>query len=269
MNEKIIDAKNYVVDAWENAPWVRAAGLLSLTVGGLVFLNSQLPNELAIDITNPEIKKSAPTVFVVLYFFLVSIFSGDRLRFEKRLRLLEQSFKYDNRGTLYNGGEPNIAFRITTFKAIIEGISADVGADKLSDILVSTGRVSGVDFANNLEVIYNKDVAQKKAKKSWNDLTLAHKLDQWAEYDSSTGWGILACTIKSDNVKVVINHLHGLFEGEGGLMFGCFLAGYCETIIGSTIKAHEGGKFDEYTGCKLLNANQSDKYTLELEFALT
>jgi len=268
VSDYILDAKYYILDAWENAPWIRAAGILGVTIGGLAFLNSKLPSEIAVDITNSEIKKSAPTVIIVLYFFLVSIFSGDRLRFEKKLRLLEQNFKYDNRGTLYNGGEPNIAFRLTTFKGILEGVSTNVDAEDLSEALISTGKVAAVNFANNIEEIYNCDVAQKKAKREWSKLKLADKFNQWADYDSSTGWGIVACTTKKNNVKVVINHLHGMFEGEGGRLFGHFLAGYCETIISLTIESHEGGKYHEYTGGKLLNINQSDKYTLELNYAL-
>lgn len=271
MNESIREIKNFFIETWAEAPWIRAAGIIGSTLAGLVFLNSALPQGVAIefDTLETEVYQAMLTSLLVLYFFLVSVFSGDRLRFEKRLRSLEQSFRYDNRGTLYNGKEPNIAFRIATFKGMLESISGVIGADELSRVLTNTGRLAGTDFARSLKDIYNSDIASKKAKLDWDELSLSEKLDQWAEYDSSTGWGILACKVHNDSVKVVINHLQGLFDGNGGLMFGYFLAGYSETIITYIIDTHKGGKFNEYSKAALIKANQSDKYTLELSYQLS
>jgi hypothetical protein len=271
MNETLREVKNFFTETWAEAPWIRAAGIIGSTVAGLVFLNSALPEGIAIEFESldSDVYQLILTSVLVLYFFLVSVFSGDRLRFEKRLRSLEQSFKYDNRGTLYNGKEPNIAFRIATFKGMLEGVSGVIGADKLSEVLTNTGRLASTDFARSLKGIYNSDIATKKAKLDWSELSLSEKLDQWAEYDSSTGWGILACKVQNDSVKVVINHLQGLFDGNGGLMFGYFLAGYSETIISHIIDTHEGGKFNEYSKAVLIKANQSDKYTLELSYQLS
>lgn len=270
MNEKLREVKNFAYNTWIEAPWIRAAGILGTTTAGLIFLNAMLPQEIAVDLKKLDSGTSQIllTSILVLYFFLVSVFSGDRLRFEQKLRALEQSFRYDNRGTLYNGGEPNIAFRIATFKGILEGMSGIIGVDKLAETLANTGRVASNDFARSLKDIYNSDVATRKAKTTWEELSLNEKLDQWAEYDSSTGWGILACNVNGDNVKVVINHLQELFYGNGGLMFGHFLAGYAETIISLVVNSHSGGKFNEYSKAVLIKTNQSDKYTLELEYQL-
>ena len=185
------------------------------------------------------------------------------------MRALEQNYKYDNRGTLYNGSEPNIAFRIQTFKSMLSGLAMYLDKTNVPEILAKIGKNASRDFADNLHNIYDEDVASRKAKSEWSDLKLADKLDQWADYDSSTGWGIVACDLKKDgSIKVVINHLKGLFEGEDSVYFGYFLAGYSETIISKLVDAHSGGKYDEYTSCELLSTVFSDKYTLELGYRL-
>lgn len=270
MNEKMRKIKNYINNTWSEAPWIRAAGIIGSTAAGLIFLNSMLPKGIAVELSSldGDVSQILLISILILYFFLVSVFSGDRLRFEKKLRALEQNFKYDNRGTLYNGKEPNIAFRIATFKGMLEGISGVIGDDKLSETLTNTGRLASNDFARSVKTIYDTDVATRKAKSSWDELALSEKLEQWAEYDSATGWGILACKIQGDSVKVVINHLQDLFDGNGGLMFGHFLAGYSETIISYIVNSHSGGRFNEYCKAELLKTNQSDKYTLELEYQL-
>jgi len=270
MNERIRGIKNLMYHTWVDSPWIRAAGILGTTAAGLVFLNTTLPSEIAVNLKalDSSVNQILFTSVLILYFFLVSVFSGDRLRFERKLRALEQSFKYDNRGTLYNGREPNIAFRIATFKGILEGICGAIGASKLAEALTNTGRLAGNDFARSLKDIYDGDVASRKAKSSWGELSLNEKLSQWAEYDSATGWGILASSVRGDSVKVVVNHLQDLFDGNGGLMFGYFLGGYSETIISFIVNNHTGGKFNDYSKAELIDTNQSDKYTLELEFIL-
>lgn len=268
MGDKLKLIKAYLKCAWEDSPWIRAAGVLGGAVAGLAFLNINLPSELMIDLKDSNIGQLIMTGLLLIYFFLAAVFSGDRLRFEKKLRALEQNFKYDNRGTLYNGSEPNIAFRIATFKGMLNGISSAMGVDELANVLIGIGRKASLDFADRLAQIYNSDIAMRKSSTTWDELTFSQKLNQWAEYDSSTGWGILACEIKNDQVKVVVNHLQGLVEGEDGLLFSNFLAGYSETIIGKIISMHDGGKYDEHTSATLLNALQSDRYTVVLEYKL-
>lgn len=265
-----IQKMQQIIAAWEDIPWFRAVTIIGTTIGGLIFLNTSLPEEISIDLSalDPTINRGLLVFILVLYFFLVSIFSGDRLRFEKKLRELEQNFKYDNRGTLYNGTEPNIAFRIETFKGMLDGLSNSIGTTEFAKLITETGRHAGEDFSKSLKKIYDLDVASKKATSSWDELNLKEKFNQWAEYDSATGWGILACTMKGEKVKVIINHLTGLFDDNGGLMFGHFVGGYSETIIKSIISGHVGGKFTDFNNAVLTKTHQSDKYTLELEFDL-
>lgn len=258
--------KTNILDAWEDTPWIRAGGVIGFTFAGLVFLNQNLPDEIALNITDGTIKDFVLVSVVVLYFFLVAIFSGDRLRFEKKLRLMGQSFKYDKRGTLYNGGEPNIAFRIATFKGILQQLTTDLGDAKVYNSFISAGREASKDFSCCLENIYNTDISTLKR---WEDLPITEKLNHWADYDSATGWGIITCNVSKANVNVVINHLQGLFDGPGGIIFCHFLAGYCETIVGHIVGQHRTGKYQDISGCELVAMSRGDKYSLTLEYKLT
>lgn len=270
MKEQILALKDSLQRAWNDSPWARAVGVMGGTISGLLLLNSSLPGELALDLTAlaPKYGQLTLAVLAILFFFLVSVFSGDRLMFEKKLRALEQSFNYDKRGTLYNGREPNIAFRIATFKGMLEGIADVVGVDQLEEALTETGRRAAVDFSKSISAIYSGDVASKRVGYSWSELSLEAKLDAWAEYDSATGWGILTCDSSGESVRVVINHLKGLFEGPGGLMFGHFLAGYAETVISQIVCEHRVGKYCDCGGVQLTSTTQLDRYSVELSYSL-
>lgn len=278
MRDKLIQLYIYLKDSWEDIPWIRAAGFIALTSVGLSALGEALPHHLStfaesVQETYPGYILSG---IVVLYFYLVSVFSGDKLRLEKQLRRLEQNFRYDNRGTLYNGGQPNIAFRIATFRAMLEGISENIDKDAFSKSLLKTGKMAGGDFANNLRVIYDRDVAETKSKLSWDELNFQQQLEQWAEYDSSTGWGILSCSQKKsqqeDEVIVKIEHLRGLFDGDVGILFSFFLGGYSETIISHILASYKNKKhtkYSEYNCAELLDEPaRVGESSIELRFRL-
>lgn len=260
--------RRFYETVWSETPWLKSAGIVGAAGTGLAYLNTQLPKDISVDFATPGLAQIALVGIVLLYFFLVAVFSGDRLRFERKLRKLEQSYRYDNRGTLYNGTQPNIAFRVTTFKGILGGIAGAIGEDELQRALTNTGRLASHDFATNLPSIYNQDVAAKGGGEKWDDLSFAQKVHKWAEYDSATGWGILTGKVDSPKVKVSITHLQGLFQDTGGLMFAYFLAGYCETVLTEIVKGHANGKFDEYTRAELLETNTKSNRTVEIEFVL-
>jgi hypothetical protein len=52
----------------------------------------------------------------------------------------------------------------------------------------------------------------------------------WADYDSSTGWGLVEAHEKPRSADIVVKH-STLFKGAGGKYFAHFLAGYCETVV--------------------------------------
>jgi len=262
----------WIKSYWDSSPWIESVVVLWFPITGALFLNSKLPAAITVDISamDSQLKLLSYLILLIIYFFLVAIFSEKNLRFERKLRSWGQSFRYDNRGTLYNGQEPNIAFRVETFKRILEGIGGVTESALLTDALIDTGRKAGEDFAENLKSIYASELAQQKGNVAWDDLPLERKLNQWAEYDSSTGWGMLSCKLMKDlKVKVSITHLQGLFKGPGGLMFGNILGGYCETVISRIVTEH-GGKFTDCTQVKFnadaANSDLGERYTLELIF---
>ena len=255
-----------IKDEWDEFPTIKAAVIVAAGCAGLLTLNEKLPSNLAIPV-NETTKLIILPIIIVSWAILVAIFSSDRLRFEKKLRLLEQNYRYDRRGTLYNGSQPNIAFRIETFKNILACIQNGIQED-ISNILANAGKKAGKDFANNLERIYNEDVARKRAKKPWSQLTLAEKLEQWADYDSATGWGILSVKLTDKTVDVFVTHYKELLSGEGGALFAHFLGGYCEAVIGFLVNSHSHGRYQEYDSAFIDQHNRKGAYTVEFKYYL-
>lgn len=254
---------------WGEAPWVRAAGFVSLASAALVFLNVRLPSDLSIDFSNPQVGPLLVAIVASVYFFLVAVLSGDQTRLQKKLRDQEQSYRYDKRGTLYNGTEPNIAFRVATFKGILEGIARDVGDDEVARAMTNTGRQSAKNFATNLPAIYQNDLARYKNFKPWNELTFEEKLEKWSDYDSATGWGIVAPRLKNGHIKVSVTHFRKLYEGHGGTLFGGYLAGYSETVLSHILDGHVNGKYGEFTKAKIKETVTKDDNIVEFVYELS
>ena len=206
--------KKFYESVWSEAPWVRAAGFVGAASGGLIYLNQHLPADVKVQTSEQSVVAILVAVVVTIYFFLVAVLFGDQLRLQKKLRALEQSFRYDKRGTLYNGSEPNIAFRIATFKGILAGIGTEVGSEELSAALVEAGRVSAKDFAANLPDIFDRDIRSNKGGSSWSSLSFDQKLLEWSDYDSATGWGIFAARPVNGHIKVDVTHFRSLFAGS-------------------------------------------------------
>lgn len=228
-------------------PWLRAVGPVVSIMGISVVLVANIPTDINSITETIYFWPSIFVFFTFLYLFLTTVYANDRLRTERRLRQVEEGFNYDSRGTLWNGGEPNIAFRITTFKGILAGLNSNLKAENLSSAMTEAGKAAAEDFATSFDSIYDADIRSKKGGASWSDLRLHQKLHEWAEYDSSTGWGILSVTVEGDEIKVEIIHLNGLYEGEGGQIFGHFIAGYCETVVANIIRSQNSGKFSNFT----------------------
>lgn len=240
---------------WSEASWLRAGGYTGAAAAGIFFANSRVPSEVAIDLTRADVQIGVVFAVVAGYFFLVAILSSEQLRLVKKLRQAEQGFKYDKRGTLYNGHEPNISFRIVTFKGILEGVSSLIPKREVEAALVDTGRLASVDFAENLPTIYNADVRGSSSGSSWDRLSFDEKVHQWTDYDSATGWGVMTARLNDDSAVVSVAHLRRLFTGEGGTLFGFFLAGYAETVMSKLISKHKKGKYSDYSRVKLVSVN--------------
>ncbi len=249
--KKIKAIAEFLPEFIESVPWIKAATFLGLTILGVELLNHELPDAIKINTSDENFKRWFLPIIVSIYFLLVSLFSIEKLKFQTKLRSLEQNFKYNKEGTLFNGGQPNIAFRVTTLNALFNGLAEAFDKKELKDKLREIGGNASLSFANDLGKIYNNDVAKKKEGLIWNDLSLKERLDQWALYDSSTGWGLVRCEVDDSSVTVKITHLDDLFKGGGGLMFGEFLCGYIHTILSKIIHDYNVGKYADFTKSEL------------------
>jgi hypothetical protein len=258
----------------EFAPWISSALFVSAVVVGFYVLYEYLPDEFKKNIS-PAAGSTILWIVAILYLFQVAGTYRLLLQSEKRLRQLEEAFRYDKRGTLYNGREPNIAFRIATFRAMLEGLATNVGQAQLQKALTEVGREAASDFAAKLENIYNRNVSTHIAAPQWNELSFEQKIDAWADYDSATGWGIVTANIpkNTDKVTVTVTHLRGLFEGPEGLHFAWFLAGYCETVLTKVLDRHNAGpapgRYHTFTrGATLESATQKSPEIVEFTLRL-
>lgn len=253
----------------EFAPWITSATFVSTLVVGFFVLYKLLPDSLQ------ELSTNAATVlWIIAILYLLQVAGAYRflLQGEKKLREREEAFRYDKRGTLYNGSEPNIAFRIATFKAMLEGLSNKVGQAQLQGALTAVGQTAASDFAAKLETIYNRNVSTGMGARHWDELTCEQKIDAWTDYDSATGWGIVTAATprNSDRVSVTVTHLRGLYAGPEGLHFAWFLAGYCETVLTKILEQHNGGpapgRFATFNRAKLEGAVQKSPEIVEFSY---
>lgn len=215
--------------------------------------------------------------FISMYFLLASFLSSELALRERRLRERQQAFTYDNRGTLLNYGEPNIAFRIATFKGMLGGI-VDFGVTEktLIEALTKSGQTAAVDFAEKLPTIYETDVRAVAAREPWAGLSFQRKLNEWAEYDSSTGWGIVTIKHRADNdsVEVSFTHFEGLFSDPYAEFFPSFLQGYCQTVLAEILSQHNGkqgssqGKISSYGSVQYISTEKSGPYNVSLVFSI-
>lgn len=226
-----------------DVPWLRAVGPVFSLLGIFVVVNANIPDSALSPSDFPNFWPGIFVFFSFLYLLLVAVYANDRLRTERQLRQVEEGFSYDSRGTLWNGGEPNIAFRIKTFKGVLAGLNGALKKADLSKAMTAAGKEAAEDFATSFGAIYESDIRSKKGGSPWSELPINQKLEKWAEYDSSTGWGILSASADGDEITVEVVHLNGLYEGEGGQIFGHFIAGYCKTVVSALIASHESGAF--------------------------
>jgi uncharacterized membrane protein len=225
----------------EFAPWISSALFVSAVVVGFYILYEYLPDEFKV--ATPAARSTILWIVAILYLFQVAGTYRILLQGEKKLRQLEEAFRYDKRGTLYNGSEPNIAFRIVTFRGMLGGLANKLGTAELQNVLTEVGQKAASDFAVNLENIYNLNVPTRIAAPHWAELSCEQKIDAWADYDSATGWGIVTAAVprNTDRVTVTVTHLRGLFDRPEGLHFAWFLAGYCETVLTKILEGHNRG----------------------------
>lgn len=183
---------------------------------------------------------------LILFLYVVARISSTRAKTAERRW-------HQMTGVLFHGDQPNISFRVETFKSMLGSLEAWIGADALQEALLEAGREASTNFGSEFPGIYDIDVRPFKRGKTWTQLSLAKKLSAWSEYDSATGWGSIDADLRGRTVTVAITHNRGLFDDDTGNSFGYFLAGYCQSVLSAIIKDHEEVNFRKYTAAEISN----------------
>jgi hypothetical protein len=166
----------------------------------------------------------AAYIVIILFLSLLAV----EYRSKRQSGPLGKSFEYDKEGVLWHGGEKAIAFRVVTFLALLERIGAQAVTSS-DDAFLDAGRSAGQDFGQQFGAqIYPAEL--QKGGTPFRELSRSQRLKLWAEYDSSTGWGLLEAHEKPRSADIVVKH-STLFKGVGGKYFAYFLVGYCETVV--------------------------------------
>lgn len=266
MIEKI---KLFYRQVWAESPWFSAIGYVIGPITALYFIWGQLPSDMRFEI-DPMRVPYALLGITIIYLLIVSALLGARVRSERSFRERERAFRYDNRGTLYNISEPNMAFHVDTFTSLLTGLSRELGEDEMRNALIIVGYESCEGFASRFKDIYDADVVSGKHHFRWESLSYRQKLEEWAEYESRGGWGIFTASEYESGIKVSLTHYKGLFRGEGGLLFGYYLAGYCQRLLDALITTHNekrtSGRYSDYDGVEILEIDGDEEFVVRLRY---
>lgn len=246
-------------------PWFRSAAITAPLAGAIFFLIDKLPANRQINLSDANIYVILTCSIIFLYLLLVAVLFKAKLLTERQLRAAEDSFRYDNRGTLFHGTQPAIAFRVITFRSMLEGLEV-ANPSAFRDALFEAGLDAAKDFAQHLPELYDLNVHRLRGGYRWMDLSFPEKLQKWTDYDSATGWGIIAAHIDGKNISITVTHYNGLFDPPP--LFASFLAGYCKTVIQTVLSAEKGA----YRGFRSVDFNEikNDQLeTVKIIYALT
>ena len=144
-------------------------------------------------------------------------------------------FTYDGNGVLWHGNECNIALRDVTFLKLLNDISKEIPDEKdKKKIFLNAGCDMGRGFGRQFKSqIYPKEIMKKDIP--FNQLPKNERLRLWAEYDSSTGWGLISEIDIGRSLYVTAKH-PTLFDAEtGGECFSYIMAGYAESFVNEII----------------------------------
>jgi hypothetical protein len=170
----------------------------------------------------------AVTLFVFTFFFLLAIVGIWQLRsFSSRAGLFVEAD-----GALKRGSETELSLRVATFRSIIESLSVETSREALNHRFFDVGKQAGRSFAGRIEQIHD---ALERTGLAWKDMGDGRRLTWWAEYDRSSGLGLISTVARANQILVEIKHeeLFGSADGRtrAGEAIAYLLAGYCETVI--------------------------------------
>jgi hypothetical protein len=246
---------------------IAVAAPFATAVTGLFWINEKLPVQIAFKVPDVVSGTYFVTVCIIATFLVgLTMVSAYVIQDMHLSREREQSFNYDKHGTLFNGDVPNVAFRVSTVKTLFGELARALGPDKSAEVVGTAGRAVGKDFAKDLSAIMDRDVL---VRARWDELSFNSKLDEWALYDSATGWGLVSARLTArDKVVVRISHFRHLFEGDGGEAFTYFLSGYCEAVVSAIVEGHREGVLEDYKCAVITHTRRIEDDLVEFNFDL-
>jgi len=254
--------------------WLDGVLFVSTVVAFLWLLYEFMPDDLKIQM-DTRYRLAIFLLFAIMFLFVMVVTYRSLFYAERDRRELEESFHYA-RDVLYNGTEPNIAFRIVTFKNMLGGMASKIGKNVIQSTLNDVGRTAAADFASHLPEIYDQNVSLRGlGKKRWQALSFEEQINAWANYDTRTGWGAIKLNRevidRQGQIAIKIDHPQNLFDGDAGLYFAHFLAGYCETVLTTLLvelnKHPEiAGKYRNFSRAELVNMTPRDGEVVEFTY---
>jgi predicted hydrocarbon binding protein len=184
-----------------------------------------------------EVSSYLPTIYASAEEYLPKTpapASPERSESSEELRKTKTVFEYNpDRGIMINmeDHQRNVSFRSDTLINMMGGIFEKVvvtsGQEYAEETFFSSGYVSGKNFADKINVLWDTGYSEEELKK---------KLAKWCEFDSSVGWGKFSIDVDFDEGEdgsigtLSINEAI-LVDMRGKRKVCSFIKGYCTGVI--------------------------------------
>ena len=119
--------------------------------------------------------------------------------------------------------------RVATFRSIMKFLSIETDKEALNNRFFEVGKQAGRSFASRIEQIHD---ARERTGLAWKDLADGRRLTWWAEYDRSSGLGLISTVARSNQVLVQIKHEELFGNADGRTRAGEVIA----YLLGGTVK---------------------------------
>lgn len=175
----------------------------------------------------------ALALFVFAFLLFLSVVGIWQLQnFSSRAGLFVETH-----GALKRGSETELSLRVATFRSIIEALGVEMPREALNNRFFEVGKQAGRSFASKIEEIHD---ATERTGLAWKDLSVSRRLTWWAEYDRSSGLGLISTVSRPGQILVQITHENLFNSADGkaraGEAIAYLLGGYCETVINGILR---------------------------------
>jgi hypothetical protein len=172
-------------------------------------------------------------LFVFAFLFLLSVVGIWQLQnFSARAGLFVETH-----GALKRGAETELSLRVATFRSIIEALAVETSREALNNRFFEVGKQAGRSFASKIEEIHD---TRERTGLAWKDLPISRRLTWWADYDRSSGLGLISTVSRPGEIFVQISHEDLFYGADGkaraGEAIAYLLGGYCETVINGILR---------------------------------